>query len=83
MGSLFCQPAWVLAIVFTGSAWFSVGQANDPKAARAVIEKAIKALGDADRQAKFVATMWKEKGTFHRGGQEYRLYGRICNAATG
>jgi len=45
----------------------SVG-ADDQKGARAVIDKAIKAQGGADKLAKYKGSTWSEKGTYYGMG---------------
>lgn len=43
-------------------------RAEDPKDARAVVDKAIKAMGGAKKLEKFKAMTWKEKGTYYGMG---------------
>lgn len=58
-----------LSVLLLAPAHFGFGQSGDHKSAQTVVEKAIKALGGAEMQAKLRATTWKEKGTFHQGGK--------------
>jgi len=43
-------------------------RADDPKQARAVIDKAIRASGGAEKLAKYQGMTWKEKGTYYGMG---------------
>jgi hypothetical protein len=49
--------------------------ADDKADAEAILEKGIKALGGADRLAKYKAATWKAKGTLHFGNQDIEYTG--------
>src|SRR5258707_6399089 len=63
MRSTWCMPAVVLLL---GAVPLS--RAEEPSAAHAVIDKAIKAVGGEEKLAKFKAQTWKETGTYHGTG---------------
>src|SRR5262249_50069490 len=49
-------------------AWLRPAHAGDD--ARAVIDKAIKAMGSEEKLKKFQAVTWREKGIYYGGGGE-------------
>jgi hypothetical protein len=49
-------------------AWAGALRADDQAEAKAVVEKAIKATGGAEKLAKYKAMTWKEKGTYYGMG---------------
>src|SRR5712692_2340260 len=55
--------AGLLTLALTGAAW-----AEEKPEAKAVIAKALKAMGGEDKVAKFKAHTWKEKGTYYGMG---------------
>lgn len=55
--------AGILALVFTAAL-----QADDADQARTIVDKAIKAVGGAEKIAKFKSHTWKNKGTWYGMG---------------
>src|SRR6516165_1180364 len=49
------------------------GRADDAAEARAIVEKAIKALGGADVLARHNAVVWKGAGSVTRDGEKHRV----------
>jgi hypothetical protein len=75
MCSLARAQAYALGVLLLGSAGLAFAQTSDQKAAHAIIDKALNALGGAEKQAKFRATTWKEKGTMHQAGKKIPFSG--------
>jgi hypothetical protein len=62
------QMLWILVGVGLGLSGVSFGRAADQGQAKAVVEKAIQAMGGEARLAKFKAATMKAKGTYYGMG---------------
>jgi hypothetical protein len=58
---------WLALALTLGMLGQARGQADQARA-RALVDRALKALGGADAVAKYPAATWKGKGTFRFGG---------------
>jgi hypothetical protein len=67
----------VLVVVAVVSAFSLAARAGDDKAARAVVDKGIQALGGADNLKKAKTATWKTKGKINFGGNENAFTGTV------
>src|SRR5580704_10206989 len=67
----------VLVVVTVVSGFGLAARAGDDKAARAVVDKGIQALGGADNLKKAKMATWKTKGKINFGGNENAFTGTV------
>jgi hypothetical protein len=72
-----CGVAWAVVV---GLVWAGVVRADDADKARAIIDKAIKAMGGAKKLGKNKAVTWNEEGTYYGMGEGLPYKGSYASA---